>query len=202
MSKQNSINLNRSINSILQPDNKTENASQASRKNSKAPSVNLDNLLEHPLTNINNDMILRELRYRIYKLTKHHIHEKHEEHECNADVVRNLKSLCNICSDHVDQSICFSEYSKVFIGSHKFLEALSKLQRIPLIGSLATKKIANNIFWEYQFLDVLISCGKIMVEEIMHMPMKVDYKQQVEQIREEISMDLKKLIDQEDCLII
>jgi hypothetical protein len=34
------------------------------------------------------------------------------------------------------------------------------------------------------------------------MPMKIDYKQQVEQIREEISIDIDRLIVQEDSLII
>lgn len=113
------------------------------------PSVNIDKLLEHPMTNIDHDLITRELRYRIYKLMKHHINEKHEEHECSSDVVRNLKSLCDICCDHVDQTVCFSEYSKVFIGSHRILIFLNKLKKIPLIGSYATKKIANRIFWEY-----------------------------------------------------
>jgi hypothetical protein len=162
----------------------------------------MEKLMEHPLTNVNTDMILRELRYRIYKLTKHHIHEKHEEHECSADVVRNLKSLCNICSDHVDQAICFSEYSKVFTGSHKYLEVLSKLTKVPVIGGWATRKLSNSIFWEYQFFDVLISCSKEITQEIMHMPMKVDYKLQVEQITEEIEVEIAKLIGQEESLII
>lgn len=115
--------------------------------------------------------ILHELRYRIYKLMKNHVHVKHDNNECTSDVVRALKAVCNICMDHINQPICFGEYSNIFVGNHSYLEMLHKLSGIPLLGGLFSSTLASKIFFEYQFLETLTSCAIDISEELNDIPM-------------------------------
>lgn len=193
------------INAIL-----NKNSNNLSNKSVQNSSVgDLDNasedigqMVEDPFKNVSSEEIKREVRLRIYKLIKHHVHEKHDNHECRSDVVRTVKTLCNMCSDNAHLKISLSEYSSVFIGNHKYLELLQKLSKIPLLGKLIMRNLANKVFYEYQFLDVLISIAREIAEDISDIPMNVDYKLEVDQIREEILFDIGRLLILEDSLIV
>ena len=139
-----------------------------------------------------NEEIITELRYRIYKLFKHHIHVKHDNNECTSDVVRALKAVCNICMDHIDQKICFGEYSNIYIGNHKLLEFTYKLSKIPIIGTYFSNSLANRIFFEYQFLETLISSAVEISEELKDIPMP-NYAKQIKEVREEIILDVNSI---------
>ena len=165
-------------------------------------SEDIADMLDHEFHGIDRDLIKQELRFRIYKLVKHHVHEKRDNNECRSDVVRTIKTLCNICNDHIDQQICFHEYSKTFIGNHNSLELLSKLSKMPIIGRFFLRSLSRTIFYEYQFLDTLISICNSIVKDLKTEEISEAYKKEAEMIREEMIIDIHKLGILEESFIV
>lgn len=164
-------------------------------------SEDIGQLVEDPFRDVSSLAIKKELRLRIYKLIKHHVHEKHDNHECTSDVVRTVKSLCSICSDHPDRKICLSDYANIFIANYTYLEFLFKLSKIPIIGKLILKSLAKKVFYEYQFLDTLITIATEIGEDISEIPMNAHYKNEAKEIKLEILSDVDKLLVLEDSLV-
>ena len=137
--------------------------------------------------------VLSELRFRVYRLIKHQIHEKRDANECTSEVVRALKNVCDICTEHIDKQICVNEYSKIYIGNHKFLELTFKLTKIPILGYFFTNSFASQIFFKYQFLETLTSCLKFVENELKYTKMNLFGKQTLDTVREEIKINILKL---------
>ena len=116
--------------------------------------------------------------------------------------MKTIKTLCNICNDHLDQSICFAEYSKVFIGDHKSLELMSKLSKLPLFGSFFLRSLCRVIFYEYQFLDTIISICNDIVKHLKMTEIAEAYRGEADIIREEMVIEIHKLNLLEESFIV
>ena len=137
--------------------------------------------------------VLSELRFRVYRLIKHQIHEKRDANECTFEVVRALKNVCDICTEHIDKEICVNEYSKIYIGNNRFLEITFKLTKIPIIGYFFTNSFASQIFFKYQFLETLNSCLKFVENELKETKMNLFCNKTLRKVREEIKLNILKL---------
>ena len=173
-----------------------------SKKFNRQQTFNNEKELETLFEKVDPKLIKKEIRYRIYKLTKHHVFEKHDHHECRDDVVRALSTLCSICADHIHQDICFAEFADTFIGVHYGFKLQLKLSKLPLIGRVFLANLTNLIFFEYQFLETLISCEHELLEEIGHIQSNLQYKKELDDIREEILIDTDKLMIKQDNLVV
>lgn len=170
--------------------------------NRNSASEDIHALFDQELSGIDRELIKQELRFRIYKLVKHHVNEKRDNNECRSDVVSTIKTLCNICNDHIDQQICFYEYSKVFIGNHKSMEFLSKLSKMPFVGRFFIRELSHSIFYEYQFLETLISICDFIVKDLKEQEISEEYKAEAEYIKEEMVVDIQKLKMLEESFIV
>ena len=159
-------------------------------------------LNESGFANIDKESIKKELRYRVYKLLKHKVNEKYDNNECSASVVWSVKLLCSICIDKVDEDVRIFENSKTFIASHGYLEFLIKMSSLPLLGGYCLRSASQKIFFEFQFLDTLLTCTKSILKEMKKSAeLTIEYKEEIKQIREEIILDIDNLVMLKDSLI-
>jgi predicted nucleic acid-binding OB-fold protein len=99
-----------------------------------------------------------ELRDRVYLLIKNHIQEEYEKSLCRPEVVRSLKMLCNVCSDKIDQKICFREFADDYLGKTLGYKLMRVLSKTPLFGKMFIQFIMEKVFFNYQFINCLIKC--------------------------------------------
>lgn len=166
-----------------------------------ASSEDINNIIQDPFQNVKSDDVKQELRLRVYKLLKHHIQSKMDNRECTPDVVRSLKLLCDSCSDHPEEEICIRQFSDEFVGDHKTLKQLEKFSKIPLIGTFFLKVLGDKIFFNYQYTVTLIACAQEIAGEMKHIAHSLDYKKEVEEIKDEIVLNITDLEGFKSALI-
>lgn len=166
-----------------------------------ASSEDINNIIQDPFHNVRSDDVKRELRLRVYKLLKHKVQDKMDNRECTPDVVRSLKLLCDSCSDHPEKEVCLREYSDEFVGDHKTLKNFEKLSKIPLIGKIFLKILGDKIFFNYQFTATLITSAQEIAGEMKHIAHSLDYKKEVEEIKDEIVLNVTDLEGLKNALI-
>ena len=159
----------------------------------EAASEDIPAMLEDPFSNVSPHEILKELRYRIYKLIKQVVGERHDAHICRLSIYRSKKMLSDYCSDNLDHPICLNTYQNTFGVSPERIELLQYLSKIPFIGYVFYKFLSDAVVYEYQYLENLVICGKTIVKELTHYPIDVAYKGQLDQIKEELRLDTDKL---------
>lgn len=166
-----------------------------------ASSEDIANIIQDPFQNIRSEDVKTELRLRVYKLLKHSIQGKLDSRDCTPDVARSLKLLCDSCSDRPEHDICIREMSDEFVGDHKSLKKFESLSKTPLIGSIFLKILGDRIFFNYQYTVTLISCAQEIAVEMKHIAHSLDYKKEVEDIKDELVLNITELEGLKSALI-
>jgi hypothetical protein len=133
-------------------------------------------------------------------MIKHHIHDKQDKSLCRPDVVRSLKMLCDVCSDKIDQTICLREYADNYLGKTLGYKLMKFFSKTPLFGQMFIKFIMEKVFFNYQFIYSLIKSATEVTESMDYMAHNIDYKEQVDEIKEEMMVDIMELVKVQESL--
>jgi hypothetical protein len=99
-----------------------------------------------------------------------------------------------MCGDQIEDQICIRQLSDTFIGDHDQIKFLKKVCKIPLIGRLFLNTLSDKIYFNYEYIFTLIDCCRQISTELQHMSHSLDYKKEIQDLREEVVQNINALI--------
>ena len=173
-------------------ENKDDHISQASE--------DIEKMIEDPFKNVGVNKIKQELRGRLYLMIKNNIHDNQDNFFCRPEVVRSLKMLCDVCGDKLDQKICLREFADGYLGKTLGYKLMRFFSKTPFFGQKFINFITEKVFFNYQFINCLIKCANNIAESLDYMATNMDYKDQLDEIREEMTIDIMELVKVQESL--
>lgn len=82
--------------------------------------------------------------------------------------------------------MCLFEHSVEFLGNRGSLGILSKLSVIPLVGRVFLGTLSRKIYFHYEFIVTMLSCLEHINLELTNMIRFLDYRPQLELLRQEL----------------
>lgn len=156
----------------------------------------LDDSLD-PFKGVTNDEIKQELRLRIYSLIRSVLSERHSKHLCSSIVVKSLRNICDICSDHLEWKICLWQHTSIYISDHRFIRWVVIVNSVPILGGLFNNYVSSKLCFEYSLIQTLNLCCHEIYKSLAQLPLCKDYHFLIEEVKKELMQDL---INGEDFL--
>ena len=145
---------------------------------------------DDPFKDVGREEIKSELRFRIYSLVRSVLNERHTKHLTSSLVVRALRNICDISSDHLDKKISIWEYTSIYISDHQSIKWIMKLNSLPLIGNFFNNYLSSKLSFEYNLISNLVVCCKDVSQSLNDLPLDKDYHIQIEEVKKELLQDL------------
>lgn len=156
---------------------------------------------KNPFETINKEDLIKEVRDKVYQLIKHQTHERLKNNLCRKDAALSIIRLCNMCADKLTQNVCIMEYSDDFIGKTFYYKLLRKLTTVPIIKLFFIKYLAEQIFFNYQFLDTLVKSSRKVNEILKEIVLNIHFKPQVDKVRGELVQNMADLQEMQESIL-
>jgi type II secretory pathway component PulF len=102
--------------------------------------------------------------------------------------------LCDVCNDKIEEKICMRDNADGYLGKTLGYKLMKFLSKTPFFGQMFVGFIMEKVFFNYQFLNILIKSATEVTESMDHMSNNIDYAEQADEIKEEMIIDIMELV--------